>query len=228
MPKAAKPAAKQAKPTVTEKKVKAVPTVKKIKAAALPKKIKAAALPKKIKAAALPKKNKTAALPKKTKPAALPKRIKAALLTKKVKLFAKKTGLRKLPASLIRVMAPGESGVEVLDRLFATIAGRRGADPSGSHSARLLSLGSAKVAQKFGEEAVECVIEAVAGNRDALIAESADVLYHLLVMWVDGNVEAQEVWAELERRQGVSGIAEKAARAQKLSMAFGLGTTKIP
>jgi phosphoribosyl-ATP pyrophosphohydrolase len=84
------------------------------------------------------------------------------------------------------------------------------------------------VAQKFGEEAVECLIEAVAGNRHALIAESADVLYHLLVMWVDLGVEPQDVWAELERRQGVSGIAEKAARPQEMAMAFGLGTTKIP
>lgn len=147
---------------------------------------------------------------------------------KKSKPPSKKTSPRKSPASLIRVMAQGESGVDVLDRLYATIASRKGADPSVSHSARLLSRGSAKVAQKFGEEAVECVIEAVAGTSDALIAESADVLYHLLVMWVDRDVQAQEVWAELERRQGVSGIAEKAARAQKLSMAFGLGTSKIP
>jgi phosphoribosyl-ATP pyrophosphohydrolase len=151
------------------------------------------------------------------------------LLPAKGKVSAKKTASRKLaPASLSTALVSGESGVEVLDRLFATIAGRKGADPSVSHSARLLSRGSAKVAQKFGEEAVECVIEAVAGNREALIAESADVLYHLLVVWVDGNVAAHEVWAELQRRQGVSGIAEKAARAQKLSMAFGLGTTKIP
>ena len=157
-----------------------------------------------------------------------PAKKKAATPAKKKLSIKKAIARRLLPASLTRVMAPGESGVEVLDRLFATIAGRKGADPSVSHSARLLSRGSAKVAQKFGEEAVECVIEAVAGNRAALIAESADVLYHLLVVWVDGNVEALEVWAELERRQGVSGIAEKAARAQKLSMAFGLGTTKIP
>jgi len=126
------------------------------------------------------------------------------------------------------VATQDNSGVEVMDRLFATIAGRKGADPSVSHSARLLSRGTAKVAQKFGEEAVECLIEAVAGNKPALIAESADVLYHLLVLWVDAGVAAHEVWSELERRQGVSGIAEKAARAQKLSMAFGLGTTKIP
>ncbi len=189
---------------------------------------KAASPAKKAKAVPTVKKSKTILAEKKVKLAPTAKKTKVALPAKKAKPRVKKAGPRKLPAALTRVMAPGESGVDVLDRLYDTIAGRKGTDPSVSHSARLLSRGSAKVAQKFGEEAVECVIEAVAGNREALIAESADVLYHLLVMWVDGNVEAQEVWAELERRQGVSGIAEKAARAQKLSMAFGLGTTKIP
>jgi phosphoribosyl-ATP pyrophosphohydrolase len=101
----------------------------------------------------------------------------------------------------------------VLDRLWATIESRRGGDPALSHSARLLSRGTAKVAQKFGEEAVECVIEAVrAESRPALIAESADVLYHLMVLWVDAGVRPEEVWAELARREGVSGIAEKASR----------------
>jgi phosphoribosyl-ATP pyrophosphohydrolase len=66
----------------------------------------------------------------------------------------------------------------------------------------------------------------VAGNHRELIGESADVLYHLLVMWVDAGVDPGEVWAELQRREGVSGIAEKAARPQRLAMAF--GTTKIP
>jgi phosphoribosyl-ATP pyrophosphohydrolase len=105
---------------------------------------------------------------------------------------------------------------------------RRAADPAVSHSARLLSRGTAKVAQKFGEEAVECLIEAVAGNRLALIAESADVLYHLLVMWVDAGVRADEVWAELARREGISGVAEKAGRVQKLAIRVGARTSKIP
>ncbi len=115
-------------------------------------------------------------------------------------------------------------GAEVLDRLWAVVLSRRDASPSVSHSARLLSRGTAKVAQKFGEEAVECLIEALTGNRTALIAESADVLYHLLVMWVDADVRPQEVWQELERREGVSGVAEKAARPLRTSPA----TTKIP
>ena len=101
----------------------------------------------------------------------------------------------------------------VLDRLFATVTARRDADPNLSHSARLLSRGRLKVAQKFGEEAVECLIEAVAGNGDKLISESADMLYHLIVMWVDAGLQPDMIWTELQRRQGVSGIAEKAARA---------------
>ena len=116
----------------------------------------------------------------------------------------------------------------VLDRLFQVVESRRDADPTVSHSARLLSRGPAKVAQKFGEEAVECLIEAVAGNRDALIAESADVLYHLLVLWVSSGVSASDVWAELIRREGVSGIAEKAARATTILVRRKLGTSKIP
>jgi len=116
----------------------------------------------------------------------------------------------------------------VLDRLYDVIMSRRTADPAVSHSARLLSRGTAKVAQKFGEESVECLIEAVAGHRDALIAESADVLYHLIVLWVSGGVSPQEVWDELKRREGISGIAEKAARVKMLPVAFGLETTKIP
>ncbi len=116
----------------------------------------------------------------------------------------------------------------MLDRLFAVVESRRDADPTISHSARLLSRGPAKVAQKFGEEAVECLIEAVAGNRDALIAESADVLYHLLVLWVSSGVNPTDVWAELIRREGISGIAEKAARARPVAARRRLGTSKIP
>lgn len=100
----------------------------------------------------------------------------------------------------------------VLDRLYSVVTSRRGADPSSSHSARLLSRGTGKIAQKFGEEAVECLIEAVAGRPHELVGESADVLYHLIVLWVDAGVTPEQVWAELQRREGVSGIAEKASR----------------
>jgi phosphoribosyl-ATP pyrophosphohydrolase len=113
----------------------------------------------------------------------------------------------------------------VLDRLWATVVSRKDADPAVSHSARLLSRGTAKIAQKFGEEAVECLIEAVGGHRTALIGESADVLYHLLVLWVDAGLRPEQIWAELARREGVSGIAEKAARAPLLKA---VATSKIP
>ncbi|MSP05606.1 MAG: phosphoribosyl-ATP diphosphatase [Acetobacteraceae bacterium] len=116
----------------------------------------------------------------------------------------------------------------VLDRLWAVVMDRRGADPATSHSARLLSRGTAKVAQKFGEEAVECVIEAVANNYAALVRESADVLYHLIVIWVDAGMRPAEIWAELERRENISGIAEKAARAGGAPAARLAGTKKIP
>jgi phosphoribosyl-ATP pyrophosphohydrolase len=120
------------------------------------------------------------------------------------------------------------TGADVLDRLFAVVTDRRRADPALSHSARLLSRGVTKVAQKFGEEAVECLIEAVAGHRTAVVTESADVLYHLIVLWVASGVHADQVWAELHRREGISGIAEKASRASDEPVAFGLPTTKIP
>jgi phosphoribosyl-ATP pyrophosphohydrolase len=112
----------------------------------------------------------------------------------------------------------------VLDRLWATVLSRKNADPELSHSARLLSRGTAKIAQKFGEEAVECLIEAVGGHRTALVGESADVLYHLLVMWVDAGLRPEQIWAELARREAISGIAEKAARPARAALA----TTKIP
>lgn len=100
----------------------------------------------------------------------------------------------------------------VLERLFNTVTARKGASPSLSHSARLMARGRNKIAQKFGEEAVECVIEAINGDKDALISESADVLYHLIVMWVDAGILPADVWSELERREGTSGIEEKASR----------------
>lgn len=141
------------------------------------------------------------------------------------KIVASRSAVAAAPAPV--VPAPADSA-QVLDRLWQMVMDRRGADPATSHSARLLSRGTAKVAQKFGEEAVECLIEAVAGNSDALVAESADMLYHLVVLWVDAGVSPGAVWAELERREGVSGIAEKASRAPALPLQRGLGTKKIP
>lgn len=99
-----------------------------------------------------------------------------------------------------------------LARLAATIAARRGADPDESWTAKLLAKGPEKCAEKFGEEAIEAVIEAVRGDRDRLTAEAADVIYHLLVMLAARDVTLADVLAELDRREGRSGIAEKAAR----------------
>jgi phosphoribosyl-ATP pyrophosphohydrolase len=99
-----------------------------------------------------------------------------------------------------------------LDRLAATIAARQGADPDKSWTARLLAKGPEACAKKFGEEAVEAVIEAVRGDRDRLTAEAADVIYHLLVMLAARDVTLADVLAELDRRAGQSGIAEKAGR----------------
>lgn len=146
---------------------------------------------------------------------------------------AKRLKVTKAMASTLAALsapegAAPELSATVLDRLWNVVLSRRDADPAVSHSARLLSRGTAKVAQKFGEEAVECLIEAVAGNHDLIIAESADVLYHLIVLWVSTGVSPEEVWMELKRREGVSGIAEKASRAAQVAVAFGLETTKIP
>ena len=94
----------------------------------------------------------------------------------------------------------------VLDRLYETVEGRRGADPETSWTARLLAKGTPKIAQKVGEEAVETVIEALRGDRERLVAESADLLYHLVVLWADQGVRPEEVWAALRAREGVKGI----------------------
>ena len=101
---------------------------------------------------------------------------------------------------------------DALSRLAATIAQRRGADPASSWTAQLLAKGPEKCAEKFGEEAVEAIIEAVRGDRARLTAEAADVLYHLLVMLAARDVTLGDVLAELDRRDGTSGLAEKAAR----------------
>lgn len=137
----------------------------------------------------------------------------------------RKKAVKSKVAPAIASLTPGSA---VLDRLWSVVTSRRDADPTISHSARLLSRGTPKVAQKFGEEAVECLIEAVAGNPKALVAESADVLYHLIVLWVSAGVSPDEVWAELHRREGISGIAEKAARTAKPAVARRTRTTKIP
>ncbi len=99
-----------------------------------------------------------------------------------------------------------------LEELEAIIATRAAASPSESWTAKLLSQGPEKVAEKFGEEAVEAIIEAVKGDKDPLTSEAADVLFHLLVMLKSRDVAVADVMAELARRQSQSGLAEKANR----------------
>mgnify|MGYP002010675572 CR=1 FL=1 len=99
-----------------------------------------------------------------------------------------------------------------LDQLWATVSSRKGADPASSWTAKLLSKGVNKCAQKVGEEATEVVIEAAVGNKAGVVSESADLLYHLEVLWAATGVAPSDVWAELARREGVSGVAEKASR----------------
>jgi len=101
---------------------------------------------------------------------------------------------------------------DVLTRLAATIASRKDAPPETSWTAKLLARGPAKTAEKFGEEAIEAIIAAARGDRENLTYEAADVLYHLLVMLAASDVAFADVLAELERREGTSGIAEKSAR----------------
>ena len=102
--------------------------------------------------------------------------------------------------------------MSALGRLAATIESRRGTDPDASWTARLLARGPGKCAEKFGEEAVEAIVAAASGSTEELTAEAADVLYHLLVMLAARDVSLDDVMAELERREGTSGITEKASR----------------
>ena len=104
--------------------------------------------------------------------------------------------------------------MDMLTRLAATIAARRGADPETSWVAKLNARGVPVIARKLGEEAVETVIAALSGSREELIGEAADTLFHLLVLLDAKGVALDEVLAELDRREGTSGIAEKAARGQ--------------
>jgi phosphoribosyl-ATP pyrophosphohydrolase len=120
-----------------------------------------------------------------------------------------KTAIRKTRA------APSvtTSDAAVLDRLHTVIRGRRGADPDKSYVARLFAKGRLKIAQKVGEEGVETALAAAAGTRQELVGESADLLFMLLVLWSECGVKPAEVFAELARREGRSGIDEKKSRA---------------
>jgi phosphoribosyl-ATP pyrophosphohydrolase len=104
--------------------------------------------------------------------------------------------------------------MSTLSDLAATIEARKTADPDSSWTAKLLAKGPEKCAEKFGEEAIEAVIEAVKGDRARLTSEAADVLFHLLIMCAARGVSLADIEAELARREGRSGIDEKAARGE--------------
>lgn len=113
------------------------------------------------------------------------------------------------------ITAPAKINVpdeEPVQRLYDTVCSRKGADPDSSWTARLFSKGRSKIAQKVGEEAVEVVIDAIKNDKSSVIKESADLLYHLCVLWADVGIAPKDVWQELASREGMSGITEKAAR----------------
>jgi phosphoribosyl-ATP pyrophosphohydrolase len=96
-----------------------------------------------------------------------------------------------------------------VDRLYEAVLAAKQDDPASSRTARLLRAGRAKMAKKLAEEAVEVVIDAMHGHRDAVVRESADLIYHLVVLWVSSGLEPEDVWTEMKRRERLLGIAEK-------------------
>ena len=109
-------------------------------------------------------------------------------------------------------MIKPENNIEILERLYAVIQSRVDVNSESSYTASLLNAGMLKIAQKFGEEAVETVIAATTNDNQQIIGESADLLYHLLVIWAASGITPDDVWKELAAREGISGIAEKASR----------------
>ncbi len=103
----------------------------------------------------------------------------------------------------------------VLEGLFDVIKSRHGHSPESSYTAKLLARGRGEIARKLGEEATETIVAALDEGENEVIRESADLLYHLLVLWAEMEIDPAEVWAELQRREGISGIDEKNARPKK-------------
>jgi phosphoribosyl-ATP pyrophosphohydrolase len=101
-----------------------------------------------------------------------------------------------------------------VDRLHQAVVAAQGADPATSRTARLLRAGRGKMAKKLAEEAVEVVIDAMSGHTEAVVRESADLLYNLVVLWVAAGVRPKDVWAEMDRRERLFGIAEKVPKTE--------------
>ncbi len=103
-----------------------------------------------------------------------------------------------------------------LERLYMAVLAAKDLDPATSRTARLFQRGPAKMAKKLAEEAIEVVIDAVNGNSDAVVRESADLLYNLTVLWASAGVRPEDVWREMERREDLQGIAEKLPKSPKI------------
>ena len=108
-----------------------------------------------------------------------------------------------------------EATAEILDRLYEIVESRQSSTPEESYTAKLLASGTATIAQKLGEESIEAIIEAVKSDKKGLAEESSDLLYHLLVLWVDRGLRPQQVWKVLAGRFGISGISEKKSRGRE-------------
>ncbi len=108
-----------------------------------------------------------------------------------------------------------KANADVLDRLFTVIVNRRQGDPDTSYVARQLQSGTSRIAQKVGEEAVETALAAVSGDEKELASESADLLFHLMILWADGGLAPSDIYAELLRREGISGFDAKKAGKRK-------------
>ena len=103
-----------------------------------------------------------------------------------------------------------------LERLYLAVLAAKDLDPATSRTARLFQRGPTKMAKKLAEEAIEVVIDAVNGNSDAVVRESADLLYNLTVLWASAGVRPEDVWREMERREHLLGIAEKLPKSPKM------------
>ena len=104
---------------------------------------------------------------------------------------------------------------KILDRIYSVIENRKGNNPASSYTAHLLSQGMPEIARKLGEEAIETITAALTAENKNIVAESADLLFHLLVLWAEKGITPEEVWAELIRREGTSGLEEKSARPKE-------------
>jgi len=138
------------------------------------------------------------------------KSIRSGIFGQLNRLFCRSPGnLCDLGWNFRRQMAPVLKMSDAIDRLYEAVISRRGGDPTASKTAKLFLAGRSKMAQKLGEEAIEVVIDAARGDRPAVVAESADLIYQLVVLWAEMNIAPDDVWAEMVRREQTQGIAEK-------------------